>query len=554
MSSPLLAVDNLHLAFGQKEVVKGLSFSIERGARVGMVGESGSGKSLTALSMIGLLPQGARVSRGTITWVDEPEEKRFLQEQDSDTWQGIRGRKIGMIFQEPMSSLNPVQKCGTQIREAIRLHHNCSSREAEDRTLHWMERAGLTDLRRIYRSYPHQLSGGQKQRVMIALALCGDPSLLIADEPTTALDLRIQQQILQLLLELSSSLQVSLLFISHDLAVVQQVAEHVVVMEKGKKVEEGSTTELFTSPQTAYTKGLLACRPPLQHRLHRLPTIEQIRHDGAVRTILAHPKQPTADTTPLLEGRNLSVHFASGRGVFRAKTTVKAVDQVDLQLFTGETLGLVGESGSGKTTLGRCLIGLQEPTAGERFFRGRPLTRQWLRQPTHRRALQIIFQDPFSALNPRLTVGAAIMEPLRWQKNLSETGRVDRAVTLLEQVGLSAEHLHRYPRAFSGGQRQRICIARALATEPDILVCDESVSALDVSVQAQVLNLLKDLQEKYQLTYLFISHDLGVIRFMCDRVLVMKDGKLVEKGPAEAIFSDPKAEYTRQLLAAVPNP
>lgn len=551
MSTPLLSVEHLHIAFGKKQVVKDVSFSIDRGARLGMVGESGSGKSLTALSMIGLLPRGARVPTGRITWVDDTGHYP-LQPHTPNAWRGLRGRKMSMVFQEPMSSLNPVLKCGRQIREAIKFHFNCSDQEAKERVLYWMDRVGLTDLPRMYRSYPHQLSGGQKQRIMIAMALCGEPDLLIADEPTTALDLRIQEQILDLLLNLSTSLHISLLFISHDLAVVQKVADKVVVMEGGMKVEEGRTTDLFRQPQTAYTKGLLACRPPLHHQLHRLPTIGQVRRDGNPRAVLATAKKLPKAAGPLLEGQNISVHFSTAPGLFGSKEVVKAVNEVDLQLYPGETLGLVGESGSGKTTLGRCLIGLQDPALGSRYFRGQRITRRWLRQPANRRSLQIIFQDPFSALNPRLTVGAAIAEPLRWKRELTDTDRLDRTVQLLEQVGLSAEHLNRYPGAFSGGQRQRICIARALAAEPQVLVCDESVSALDVSVQAQVLNLLKDIQERHQLTYLFISHDLGVIRFMCDRVMVMKDGKIVESGQAEDIFTNPQVDYTRELLAAVP--
>jgi peptide/nickel transport system ATP-binding protein len=436
--------------------------------------------------------------------------------------------------------------------EAIRQEPGVSKAEAKEKTFHWMERVGLTDLDRMYRSFPHLLSGGQKQRLMIAMALCRDPELLIADEPTTALDLHIQRQIIDLILALSEDMGLSVLFISHDLGVVRKVTHRIVVMEKGYAVETGTTESLFNAPQHPYTRGLLACRPPIDRRLYRLPTIRDFADGGSAPTRQDVVK-PAAGQSPILSLQNVSVRFQSGGSWFsKAKREIRAVDEVSGDVYRGQTLGLVGESGSGKTTLGRTIVGLQAPTAGRITFDGIPLAGSDRRDTFLRKRIQMIFQDPYSALNPRMTIGKAITEPLKWHfPEWTDSRYQERMVELLEQVGLEADHQYRFPQAFSGGQRQRICIARALAPEPDLLVCDESVSALDVSVQAQVLNVLKELQDRYQLTYVFISHDMSVIRFMADQIMVLKDGQVQESGPADQVFSQPQSSYTQSLLDSV---
>ncbi len=552
MKQPLLQLDQLRIAFGEREVVHGLSLEVFPGERLGIVGESGSGKSVSALSIMGLLPADGQVSHGSINLATGEGGSEPIQDFSSRQFQKIRGRRIGMIFQEPMHTLNPVIRCGTQITEAIRQDPGIGKLEAKDKTYHWMERVGLSDLDRMYRSFPHQLSGGQKQRLMIAMALCRDPELLIADEPTTALDLHIQRQIIDLILALSEDLGLSVLFISHDLGVVRKITHRVVVMEKGHAVETGTTESLFDAPQHPYTKGLLACRPPLDKRLYRLPTIRDFVEGGEVKTREQQVK-PAGEESPVLSMRGVSVHFQSGGSWFRkARREIRAVDDVSGNVFRGQTLGLVGESGSGKTTLGRTIVGLQAPTTGSITFDGIPLAGSDRRDSFLRKRIQMIFQDPYSALNPRMTVGKAITEPLKWHfPDWTQSQYQDRMVELLEQVGMEADHQYRFPQAFSGGQRQRICIARALAPEPDLLVCDESVSALDVSVQAQVLNLLKELQETYQLTYVFISHDMSVIRFMADHIMVLKEGVVQEAGPADQVFSQPGSVYTRSLLDSV---
>jgi len=552
MKKPFLQLDQVHIAFGDREVVHDLSFDLFPGERLGIVGESGSGKSVTALSVMGLLPPGGRISHGKIHLATGSGEPEAIQNWSTRQYQRIRGQRIGMIFQEPMHTLNPVIRCGPQITEAVRLDSDINKVSAREKTYHWMDRVGLTDLDRMYRSFPHQLSGGQKQRLMIAMALCRDPELLIADEPTTALDLHIQRQIIDLILALSEDLGLSVLFISHDLGVVRTLTHRVLVMEKGYAVETGATEALFAAPQHPYTQGLLACRPPLDKRLYRLPTIRDFAGGRDFQTRL-EPTKPVVKEDPLLSIKDLSVHFQSGGSWFRkASKVVKAVDDVSVDVFRGQTLGLVGESGSGKTTLGRTIVGLQPPTAGSIAFDAVPLEGTGRRDTILRKRIQMIFQDPYSALNPRMTVGKAIMEPLKWHfPEWSEAQYQERLVALLEQVGLEADHQYRFPQAFSGGQRQRICIARALAPEPDLIVCDESVSALDVSVQAQVLNLLKELQETYQLTYVFISHDMSVIRFMADQILVLQDGRVQESGPADQVFSQPGSAYTKSLLDSV---
>lgn len=596
MTKTLLKVDNLRTYFHGEELVKavdGISFQLEEGETLGIVGESGSGKSVTSLSIMQLLARSAKIEDGTISFLGTD-----LVRLPDPAMRKIRGKDISMIFQEPMTSLNPVFTVGSQVMEAIRLHQDLNKKEARERTIQLFEEVGIPDPHKRVDYYPHQMSGGQKQRVMIAMALSCNPKLLIADEPTTALDVTIQAQILDILRQLRDSRGMSILFITHDLGVIAEIADHVLVMYRGNIVENGDIRQIFENPQHPYTKGLLACRPRLDTKFRRLPTVsdfmeskttesgieitekemsqakfDQLMIEGRGR--LLHPKQAlqkmghpwedsdhSADTKcvadderPLLSVRGLKVHFPIRKGIFsRVSGHVKAVDGIDFDVFRGQTLGLVGESGCGKTTTGRAILRLIEPTDGMVEFEGmnvRSLHGRALREM--RKRIQIVFQDPYGSLNPRMTVEAAICEPMVIQ-NIGKTQKEqrERAAQLMQEVGMNPDHLRRYPHEFSGGQRQRICIARAIAVEPEFLVCDESVSALDVSVQAQVLNLLKDLQEKRGLTYIFISHDLSVVKFMADMMAVMNEGKIVEFGPAEAIYADPQEEYTRKLINATP--
>ncbi len=569
----MLRVQGLSVSFrtraGWVSAVEEVSFDLPAGQTSGIVGESGSGKSVTSLAIMRLLPTPpAKISSGEI-WFDSPSLGRVnLLTLPEKSMQHLRGNEIAMIFQEPMTSLNPVFTCGDQVVEAIRLHQKVSFAEARDRTLALFEEARLPNPSRIFSAYPHQLSGGQKQRVMIAMAIACNPRLLIADEPTTALDVTVQKTILELLQDLQAKHGMSLIFISHDLGVIGEVCDRVLVMYKGRIVEEGPVQEIFARPRDPYTRGLIACRPPLDRRLHRLPTLsdflknpEKLTVEEALRTETIseetyRQRQATlSQQSPILEVKHLCVHFPIQKGIFgRTVGHVKAVDDVSFTVYPGETVGLVGESGSGKTTTGRAILRLIEPTSGEVRFMGQAVTKlpaQALRPL--RKHIQIIFQDPYSSLNPRLTVGSALTEPMLFHK-LAQTPREaqERAIALLEQVGLEADHFYRYPHEFSGGQRQRIAIARALAVEPKFIICDESVSALDVSVQAQVLNLLLDLQEKYGLSYIFISHDLSVVKFMSDRLLVMNQGQVVESGYAEDIYRNPQHEYTKKLIDAIP--
>jgi len=596
MTKTLLKVDNLRTYFHGEEIVKavdGISFKLDEGETLGIVGESGSGKSVTSLSIMQLLARSAQIEEGTISFLGTD-----LVRLPDPAMRKIRGKDISMIFQEPMTSLNPVFTVGSQVMEAIRLHQEVSKKEARERTIQLFEEVGIPDPHKRVDYYPHQMSGGQKQRVMIAMALSCNPKLLIADEPTTALDVTIQAQILDILRQLRDSRGMSILFITHDLGVIAEIADHVLVMYRGNIVENGDIHQIFENPQHPYTKGLLACRPRLDTKFRRLPTVSDFMETKttefgteivekemspekfdqlmvAGRGRLLHPKSAlkemghpweegeyTADTKcvadderPLLSVRDLKVHFPVRKGIFsRVSGYVKAVDGIDFDVYRGQTLGLVGESGCGKTTTGRAILRLIEPTDGQVAFEGmnvRALHGAALREM--RKKIQIIFQDPYGSLNPRMTVEAAICEPMVIQ-NIGATKKQqrERAAQLMQEVGMNPDQLRRYPHEFSGGQRQRICIARALAVEPDFLVCDESVSALDVSVQAQVLNLLKELQEKRGLTYIFISHDLSVVKFMADMMAVMNAGKIVEFGPAEAIYADPQEEYTRKLINATP--
>ncbi|MEM9056314.1 MAG: ABC transporter ATP-binding protein [Pseudomonadota bacterium] len=522
-----------------------------------MVGETGSVKSVTSLATMRLIPQPpGRIVSGRIDF--EGRDLLTLPERDM---RALRGNDVSMIFQEPMTSLNPVYTVGNQIVEVLRMHRKLSRAEARERAVDLLDQVGIPSPATRVRAYPHELSGGQKQRVMIAMAIACEPKLLIADEPTTALDVTIQKQVLELMFELQQRLDMSLLFITHDLGVIADIADEVVVMYRSRIVERGTTRQIFEHPENPYTKGLLACRPALGNNPRRLLTVSDfLTEDGAERAVPAERRQPARKAPPgaddvLLSVAGLKTHFKP-RTVWLGRTpdTVRAVDDVTFDIRRGETLGLVGESGCGKTTLGRTLLRLIEPTAGTITFDGIDLGAQRgeaLR--ALRRRMQIVFQDPYSSLNPRMTIGDVLTEPLKIHGiAASKAERLKRAAEMLERVDLSPSQLKRYPHEFSGGQRQRICIARALMLKPEFIVCDESVSALDVSVQAQVLNLLLDLQDDLHITYLFISHDLSVVDFIADRVGVMNAGKIVELDTAERIYRQPSQDYTRRLLDAIP--
>ncbi len=545
---------------GIVNAVKKISFSIPKGKTVGLVGESGSGKSVTSLATMRLIPTppgsidgGEIIFSGTnLLKLSEPEMRK------------VRGKKISMIFQEPMTSLNPVFTVGDQVAETLMLHENLNKEEALKRTAELFNQVGIPDPQARIASYPHQMSGGQRQRVMIAMAIACSPDLLIADEPTTALDVTIQKQILELLAEIQKNSGMSILFITHDLGVIADIADEVVVMYKGNIVEKGTTEQIFTTPEHPYTRGLLACRPSLESNPRRLPMVSDFMNlDGTevenappVKKIEKFIRPIDEKENPIvLEVKNLEKHFPLKKNFFgKALTVVKAVDGVTLNVRKGRTLGLVGESGCGKTTLGRTILRLIEPTSGDVLYKGQSLidlSKKGMRNL--RRDMQIIFQDPYASLNPRMTVGSTIMEPMVIHKLFkTKTERVTRAKELLVKVGLDASVINRYPHEFSGGQRQRICIARALAVEPEFIICDESVSALDVSVQSQILNLLLDLQEEMGLTYIFISHDLAVVKFISDEIAVMNAGKVVELSDCISIYEKPEQEYTKQLLSAIP--
>ena len=572
----LLKVEDLSVVFpgesGPVYAVEGVSFELRKGETLGIVGESGSGKSMTALSLMQLLPATGHMESGSIRFSGEENKIVDLARHDDREMRKYRGRDIGMIFQEPMSSLNPVFRCGAQVDEVTRIHLKYGKEEARAHTLELFRKVQLPDPERIYHAFPHQLSGGQKQRVMIAMALAAGPRILIADEPTTALDVTVQKAILDLMAELREETGAAVIFITHDLGVVAEIADRVLVMYRGRIVEQGSVKEIFTHPKHPYTRGLLACRPPLDKRLRRLPTVEDFLNEAAEEPGRNHLKSMLSrvevsreesrkrlkalmEEEPLLRVEGLKTWFPRKKSLFgKVLSWVKAVDDVSLDVFPGETLGLVGESGSGKTSFGRSILRLQNPTGGRVWYGEKnlfELTEQEMRKMRTR--MQIVFQDPYSSLNPRMTIGQAISEPMAVHHILNDRKeRKERTIELLERVGMKAEHFDRYPHEFSGGQRQRICIARALSVNPEFIVCDESVSALDVSVQAQVLNLLLELREEFGLTYIFISHDLSVVRFMSDRIAVMKDGRIVEAGPADELYENPKADYTRELISAIP--
>lgn len=560
----VLEVRDLSVSFDQRCVLEGVSYTLRRGETLGIVGESGSGKSVGTLALMGLLPPNASTT-GTAMLGDT--NLLTLSEQEQRT---IRGKRIAMIFQEPMTSLNPVQRCGEQVMEMMRAHPNekCGMRneELKARTIELFREVRLPRPEKIFDAYPHEISGGQKQRVMIAMALANDPDILIADEPTTALDVTVQRTILELLRQLQQRHGTSIIFITHDLGVIAQVADRIMVMYRGHVVEEGSAADILRHPREPYTQGLLACRPPLDSHPHRLPTVEEYLNrseDGSRKSEFQQPT-PTSDLRPpisdlqpptsaLITVHDLSVTYTLKRSLFgRPLQTLKGVDGITFDIHEGETLGLVGESGCGKSTLGRALLRLIDHSAGSIAYRGTPLDQLSHHQMRALRPkLQIIFQDPYSSLNPRITIGDAIAEPLRVHKGAKGSERTT-VLELMQHVGLQPDWYNRYPHELSGGQRQRVCIARALILQPELVVCDESVSALDVSVQAQVLNLLNDLKERFHYTYLFITHDLSVVHYMADRIMVMRQGRIVETGTPDELFHNPQTDYTRTLLDAIP--
>ena len=568
MTKALLNIKNLKISFlrdGEwSEAVHGVSFEVPKGKTLGIVGESGSGKSVSNLAVMRLLNE----KQSKITADEITLDAKDILHLSEDEMHDIRGKRIAMIFQEPMTSLNPVFQCGFQVTEAILAHEDVTEEEAKSRVISLFKKVMLPRPEAIYKSYPHELSGGQKQRVMIAMALACNPELLIADEPTTALDVTVQKEILKLLKQLQKGDGLSMIFISHDLGVVSEVSDYIAVMHNGNIVEYGESSQILNNPKDPYTKGLLACRPPMDFRLKRLPIVKEFldgtwSDDADFKQQLIVTQQERENhlkeiysREPLLKVEHLKTWFPLKKGLFnRVYDHVKAVDDVSLDVYPGETLGLVGESGCGKTTLGRSILRLVEPSEGKIIFEGKDvmsLSGNDLRE--YRKHAQIVFQDPYSSLNPKMRVGDAIAEPMLVHGLEPDAKkRRDKVCELLTEVGLQPEHYQRYPHEFSGGQRQRICIARALAVHPKLIICDESVSALDVSVQAQVLNLLNRLKKDFGFTYIFISHDLSVVRFMSDRILVMYNGRPVELGDADEIFNNPKNEYTKKLINAIPN-
>lgn len=559
MKTPLLQIDHVTVAFKKEgnwtPIVKNSSFQLHENEILGIVGESGSGKSVTSLAIMGLLPKAiSKISEGAILF-----EGKNIADLTPKELQKFRGNDVAMIFQEPMSSLNPSLKCGYQVAEILQQHTSLSKKEIKQEVIALFEKVKLPDPEVIFDKYPHQISGGQKQRVMIAMAIACKPKILIADEPTTALDVTVQKEIILLLKELQQQTRMSILFISHDLSLVSEIANRVLVMYKGEIVEQGAAHQIFKNPQHNYTRALIASRPSLEVRVKRLPTIQNFLDNSIDNTIItpeerAENHKKLYAQTPLLEVQNVEKEYFSTAGLFGKKTAFKAVNNVSFAIYEGETLGLVGESGCGKSTLGNTILQLDKATAGRILYKGKDITNLTTSEiRSLRKEIQIIFQDPYSSLNPRIPVGKAIMEPMQVHGLYeNDTERKQKTIEILERVGLGEEYFNRYPHEFSGGQRQRIGLARTIALQPKIIVCDESVSALDISVQAQVLNLLNELKENFGFTYIFISHDLAVVKYMSDQVLVMNKGKIEEMADADILYADPQKDYTKKLIAAIP--
>ncbi len=569
-NNPVLSVKNLSVEFsteaGVVKAVEDVALDLFPGDTLGLVGESGSGKSVTALAVMRLLSRSAaRITSGEV-WFQHPQKGMVdLLKLSDEEMQHVRGRHIAMIFQEPMTSLNPVQRCGPQVVESILWHRQLDRKKAKQKALELFREVRLPAPEDVYRSWPHELSGGQKQRVMIAMAMACDPLILIADEPTTALDVTVQKSILDLMRSLQERHGMAVLFISHDLGVINKVAHRSSVMRNGRVVEHGLAQEVFKNPVDPYTRALIACRPSLIRRPESLAIVNDFlfekpapgdeRSSRTIQSGVPSWYGQASKEEPVLEVKRLNTFFVRKKGFLKRVTEYhKAVEDISFQVYKGETLGLVGESGCGKTTLGRSIMRLINPWSGQVIYKGvdiASLSAGALK--SLRPKFQIIFQDPYASLTPGLSVGNAIMEPMRVHGILgSKKARKQKIFGLLEQVGLEEQHYYRYPHEFSGGQRQRICIARALAMNPEFIICDESVSALDVSVQAQVLNLLNELKKQFGLTYIFISHDLSVVKYMSDRIMVMQNGRMVELNDADQLYANPKSDYTRSLIDAIP--
>ena len=557
MPDPVLHINDLTIKTrtGEMNILDRVNIVVPRGKVTGIVGESGSGKSITALSVMALLPPALKIHGGRILFYEGEKSHDLIPSKDIKMLH-FRGNKISMIFQEPLSSLNPSMSCGKQIAEVLMEHTSLRSEDRKKKVYGLLEKVELPGTPAFYHSYPHQLSGGQRQRIMIAMAIAADPALIIADEPTTALDVTVQKKIVHLLKSLQQSLNISVIFISHDLRLIGEIADHVVVMRNGQIIEQGSIHQIFQQPEKAYTRGLLSCLPPLDKKPYRLLTIDEVEkgrlHYPEVKEVKSLSQQEI-----LLSVKDLEVQFGAKKHFpGRNKRMVKALDRVDLEIRKGETLGVLGESGCGKTTLGKTILRLIDKPGGEIRYKGKPVSHLKGKElKSFRKNVQVVFQDPFASLNPRMTVRGMLTEPMKIHyPGRSQKENLIIATDLLVKTGLQEEDLGKYPHEFSGGQRQRIGIARALTTNPELIVLDESASALDVSVQAQILNLLNDLKEEFHLSYLFISHDLSIVKYMSDRIIIMREGKILETGDASIITRNPATHYTRELINAVPNP